>query len=54
MRRREFIALAVSATALPVVAEAQQDQRTRGVAVLMGLAENDPAGPPASRRSNKR
>ena len=36
MRRREFIALLSSVTALPLAAGAQQHEQTRRVAVLLG------------------
>jgi putative ABC transport system substrate-binding protein len=45
MRRREFIAGLGYAAACPVVARAQQPDRMRRIAVLIGdLAENDPTG----------
>jgi putative ABC transport system substrate-binding protein len=42
IRRREFIAGIGSATALPVVARAQQPDRVRRVGVLLNGTENDP------------
>src|SRR5256885_12868458 len=40
MRRREFIALLGSATALPIVARAQPSGGQKRVAVLMGTADD--------------
>ena len=43
MRRRDFIKLIGSTTvAWPLPVLAQQGERVRNVAILMGLAENDP------------
>ena len=44
MRRREFIALAGGVAAWPLTARTQQAERMRRVGVLMGIAEDDPAG----------
>ena len=42
MRRREFIALTRQRGIPPFSAQAQQTTRTRRIAMLMGIAENDP------------
>jgi putative ABC transport system substrate-binding protein len=44
MRRRQFIAGLGSATVWPVAARAQQGERVRRIAVLIGTDENDPVG----------
>jgi ABC-type uncharacterized transport system substrate-binding protein len=43
MRRRDFIAALGGATAWPFYAQAQQGERVRVIALLMGFAESDPA-----------
>jgi putative ABC transport system substrate-binding protein len=42
MRRREVIGLLGGALAMPLAAHAQQAERLRHIAILMGLAESDP------------
>ncbi|MGC2642128.1 MAG: ABC transporter substrate-binding protein [Pseudolabrys sp.] len=43
MRRRDFIKVISGAAAWPIVAHAQQGERTRRIGVMMGYAETDPA-----------
>src|SRR6516165_11715558 len=44
MRRRDFMSLLTGLAAWPRAARAEQSERTPRIAVLMGLAENDPEG----------
>jgi putative ABC transport system substrate-binding protein len=44
MRRCEFITLVGSAVAMPLIAGAQQRERTRRIGVLMSVASDDPKG----------
>ena len=49
MKRREFIKLLGGSTLSPLAAHAQQPDRTRRIAVLMTVAEDNPDGKPVSR-----
>ena len=46
MKRREFIKLLGGSTLWPLAAHAQQPDRTRRIAVLMTVAEDNPDGKP--------
>jgi len=44
MRRYEFITLVGSVVVMPLIAGAQQRERTRRIGVLMSVASDDPKG----------
>jgi len=44
MRRYEFITLVGSVVVMPLIAGAQQRERTRRIGVLMSVASDDPTG----------